>query len=116
MASTTIPTIDSLGTENIPVPEISGVQPSETETNPMRGEKGAEKQPLPSTAPPLIKNTPPDPDPINAKPDPTKIVDLSAGKTTIHPVDPNADKLTTLADKEEEEFIEGVEAAHNEHK
>lgn len=40
------------------------------------------------------------------------VVDKLREKTKLHPVAPNADKLTTIADKEEEDFIDEVELAH----
>lgn len=40
-----------------------------------------------------------------------EIVDKSQGRDQLHPIQ-TTDKLTSLADQEEEEFIEGVETAH----
>ncbi len=42
------------------------------------------------------------------------VVDKSKTKTRLHPLN-SPDTLTTIADKEEEEFITEVEAAHDEH-
>lgn len=40
------------------------------------------------------------------------VVDKKTNKETLHPVGKSADAITTLADKEEEEFITNVEKHH----
>jgi len=89
--------------------------PAETGGSALKGEIGAEKFVSPQ---PQVKKdddiTPPQNTPAPPK-KPGNIVDKTAGVTKTKPVDPKADSLTTLADKDEEEFIVGVEAAHNGH-
>ena len=43
---------------------------------------------------------------------PKNVVDKTTSKEKLHKVGPQADTITTLADKEEEEFIEQVEEHH----
>lgn len=43
---------------------------------------------------------------------PAQIVDKTKEPEKLHPVDSNADTLTTIADAEEEEFIEKVLEEH----
>jgi hypothetical protein len=45
-------------------------------------------------------------------PDKPKIVDQTKVVTKLHPLAGTADAITSLADQEEEEFIQQVEAAH----
>jgi hypothetical protein len=109
-----------------PLPEnvtsITSETPPSTESTPeesggsaLKGEIGAEKF---VSAPPQTTKSDDDtktPTPILDKKTVT-VVDKTAGKTNTKPVDIKADTLTTIADKDEEEFIVGVETAHNGHK
>lgn len=84
-----------------------------------------EKQPIteifraPETEP-IIKPMQPnlaDPQPLAATQQPAtppiaNIVDETKNIAPLHPVNTAVDKLTTIADQEEEEFIKEVEAAH----
>ncbi len=49
---------------------------------------------------------------IVASPTP-KVVDKTTSKERLHNVDKNADAITSLADQEEEKFIEEVEKIHS---
>jgi len=44
---------------------------------------------------------------------PVNVVDQTSEDTTLHPIKKGVDKLTTIADLEEEQFIKEVEAAHD---
>lgn len=43
---------------------------------------------------------------------PLNVVDQTKEDSTLHPISKSVDKLTTIADLEEEKFIKEVEAAH----
>lgn len=94
------------------VPQQNETAPAETGTSTLRGEIGAEKIQTPTPqqkdddSQPLLVKT------ATVKKD-ENIVNKTNTKTELHHVAENADKLTTIADKDEEEFIGGVETAHH---
>ncbi|NMB70488.1 hypothetical protein GYA27_04850 [candidate division WWE3 bacterium] len=104
--------VTSIANETPPSVESA---PEESGGSVLKGEIGAEKF-VPS--PPQTKK--PNDDVKTPAPVPGKktvnVIDKTAGETKTKPVDAKADTLTTIADKDEEEFIVGVETAHNGHK
>ncbi len=96
-------------------PPIAEGTPQESGGSALKGEVGAEKF---VTAAPAVTDS--DDNTKKTAQVPAKktvnIVDKTAGETKTKPVGVDADTLTTIADKDEEEFIVGVEAAHNGHK
>lgn len=51
--------------------------------------------------------------PVQTAPAKPTVVIKTTNKEKLHPVSPNADAITSLADKEEEEFITEVEKHHS---
>lgn len=103
---------------------VNSILPSGIETTPQaegspatKTEKPAtpELQPIPSPAPQPQKKPAVDDTTTIATQPKTAVVDKSKEKVKLHHIKETTDKLTTIADEEEEEFIENVEAAHGQH-
>ena len=111
------------GDQNDPAPGSLGFVPSTPETPPAATpEKTStpEKQPVvekPGAAPasptqPTTDTTTPQITPASAVKPKTPVVDKTDKITELHHVQHPKDKLTSIADIEEEEFISEVETAH----
>jgi hypothetical protein len=109
--------VNSISNEITQSPEIPSTEsnPAETGGSSLKGELGAEKMPTPVPVPQPAKDDDKS-TPIKPIKKSEHIVDKTAGKIKLHPVSPQADSLTTIADKDEEDFIEGVETAHHANK
>lgn len=94
-----------------PVEKISGLGAEKKET-----EKAPETFKSPETTPTPQSVSTSGKDDTNQAPaqsnGDTHIVDKTKEKTKIHHLEHPQDKLTSIADAEEEDFIEEVEAAH----
>jgi hypothetical protein len=97
-------------TEYAYVPEVE--KPVETEPSPETQETFV---PLAG----VVKHPEPAPQPIVVQPTQTEqkpnIVDKTSQPTNLHHIQHPHDKITDLADREEEEFIKDVAAAHHDH-
>lgn len=103
------------GPESVPVvevpPAIEITKPqTETIKQPEAGEAPKPKEdfvqvPKDDDGPIYVPNKPQTP------PEPKPVVKTEKG-TKLHPITNTTDQLTTLADKEEEDFIKEVETAH----
>lgn len=97
----------------IPSPEVTPQNP--TQGGQIESAPQQEKAPTPSNSPtdPDVDNqntdTAPQTEPAQSQP---LIVDKTKEPETLRPVGSNADTLTTIADEEEEEFIEKVLEEH----
>lgn len=84
--------------------------PIETIAN---SESVAEKQPVIEASPPMVIPTVPPAKPtITPVPTPPKVVDMRLPGDQTQSVTPSSQKLTSIADEEEKEFIENVEEIH----
>jgi len=101
------------GEKGLPVYE-EPVDNSEAQQSPEVQTKPEAQKPQPTQPPIQDKNqdTSQQPAQPTDKAAPKNVVDKTTSKEKLHRVGTQADSITTLADKEEEEFIEKVEEHH----
>lgn len=98
------------GAEVFPAQTTPEVQPVQEIYTPPEAPKPTPVQPQQPLQKPEDKTPTIQPQQNEAPPE--KVVDKRTGHEELHKVSPNADKLTTIADVEEEEFIKEVEEHH----
>lgn len=93
-------------------PDVETQTPQEAEPTPELLKP--EVQPKPTPAPEKKSNDPDDTTQQSQDQEekPKNVIDLRTGDEELKRVNPDADKLTTIADIEEQEFIEEVEKHH----
>lgn len=98
--TTIIPNVESIASDTV----------SKTERTPIK-EKAPSLIPVPTT-PQETTNKSMGVSTKTSAPAVSKVVNKTKEPEILHPVDPEADTLTTIADKEEEEFIKEVIKEH----
>ena len=108
------PTVPSTGEKGLPIYETptanTEIQPTpEIQISPEAQKPQPPQPPVQNTTQEDTAQQPAQT--ANKAPD-KNIVDKTTNKEKLHKVGPNADTITSIADKEEEEFIEKVEEHH----